>query len=143
MNTLVFYYSLTGNSAALAEQLAQAEDAALGELRDAHKPGVLKAYTKGCLYALRGKPWAVRPLSGELQTALAAAERLVIVCPVWAGNVPPAVNALLAQLPQGVAVEFKLVSASGQSKCAARLEASLQARGARFAALENIKATGK
>ncbi len=138
--TAVIYYSLTGKSADYAREIAEAEHANLITLRDARTTGKLKAYTKGCVYAMRGKAWATQPLSAEATAALDAAERLVVVSPIWAGNVPPAVNDFLAQMPQGKSVEFKLLSGGGNSGCAQRLQAAVSARGGVCGAIEDIKA---
>lgn len=140
MSTLILYYTLSGNSAAYAKDLAKSEGAPIAALKDAGKVGKLKAYTKGCFFAIGGKAWPILPFDEALQTAFAGAERLVVVCPIWAGNVPPAVNALLADLPAGKAVDFRLLSGSGESSCAERLKAAVEAKGCTLAALEDIKA---
>ena len=140
MSTLILYYSLSGHSAAYAKNLAKTEGAAIAELKDAAPTGKFKAYTKGSLLAITGKAWPILPFDGKLQAAFAEAERLIVVCPIWGGNVPPAVNAMLADLPEGKAVEFKLLSGSGKSSCADKLKEKVAARGCTLAGIEDIQA---
>ena len=136
MKTLVIYYSYTGHTAALAKVLAAVESADIAEIRDAVRPATFKAYTSGCFAALRGKTWPIQPLDVDL----AAYDRLILMSPVWAGNTPPAVNALLEQLPEGKSVSVKMVSGSGHSGCKNRLETIIKAKGGTLDAFEDIKA---
>ncbi|MDR0531942.1 MAG: flavodoxin domain-containing protein [Oscillospiraceae bacterium] len=136
MSTLIIYYSYSGNTKRVAESLAAQLGGELAPLRDAKRPGILKAYSVGCFNAMQGKAWAARPLEEDL----ASYDRLILLSAVWAGNVPPAVNTLWAQLPAGTALEVKLVSAGGESKCRERLEAMLKANGCTLQSLEDIRA---
>ena len=136
MNTLIVYYSYSGHTKAIAEGLATAQGAALAEVRDAKRPGKFKAYSVGCLAALRGKAWPILPLSADF----AACDHLVLLSPVWAGNPPPAVKAALALLPAGKAVAVKMISASGESACRGRIEAALNAKGCTLEQFEDVKA---
>ena len=136
MSTLIIYYSFTGNAKRLANRLAAELDADLAQVEDAAKAGKLKAFTTGCFKALGGKAWPITPLDVDI----AAYERTILIAPIWAGHVPPAVNSIWSLLPTGTALEVKLVSGSGQSNCREQLEAALQARGCRLKGLEDIKA---
>ena len=102
------------------------------EIKDAHRPGKLKAYSLGCFASMRGKAWPIGPLNVDL----AAYSRVVLFSPVWAGNPPPAVFAFLEQLPTGKAVSVKMVSGSGKSRCKKRIETILKAK---HCALESYK----
>jgi len=135
MNTLVLFYSYSGHSAALARQAAQQEEWDIAQIRDKKRPGKLAAFTAGCLGAMRGRAGEIAPLDNDLS----GYTRFVVYSPIWAGNVPPAVNAALSLLPQGSSVLFRLVSASGQSKCAGHLTALVKGKGGTVEGIENIQ----
>jgi len=136
MKTLVIYYSYTGNTKRLAQELAKKESADIVEIKDVRRPGKLKAYSLGCFAAMRGKPWPIQPPEVDL----AAYDRLILLAPVWAGNPPPAIHAVLRDLPKGKTVSVKMVSASGGSSCRERLEATIKAKGCTPEGFEDIKA---
>ena len=136
MKTLVLYYSYTGHTKKLAEGLAAKESVDIAEIKAVKRPGVLKAFTAGCFAALGGRSWPIQPLD----TNMAAYDRLILLIPVWAGNPPPAINALLEQLPEGKSIDIKMVSASGESKCRERLEAAIKSKGSTLKSFENVKA---
>lgn len=136
MKTLVIFYSYTGHTKRLAEELAAKESADAAEIRDRRRPGKLKAYSLGCLAAMRGRPWPIEQPEADLP----AYDRLILLSPVWAGNPPPAVHAFLEQLPEGKIISVKMVSASGKSDCRDRLEAAVKAKGCTLEGVEDIKA---
>jgi hypothetical protein len=136
MNTLILYYSYSGHGKALAERLALEEQADLVAIKDRQRPGTLKAYSVGCLAALRGQGWAIQPLDVNW----AAYDRVVVFAAVWAGNPAPAVNTALALLPPGKVVDLRMVSASGQSTCRERLRARIEALHCTLTDFTNVKA---
>jgi multimeric flavodoxin WrbA len=135
MKSLVVFYSYTGHTKRLAQELAAKEAADITEVRDIRRPGKLKAYSLGCFAAMRGKPWPIQPLHVDW----AAYDRLILCAPVWAGNPPPAFYALLERLPRGKAVSVKMVSGGGQSQCKARLEGSIKGKGCTLESFEDIR----
>ena len=135
MKTLVAFYSFSGHTKAYAKELAQTLCADRQELRPAKPVGRLRAYTAGCLAAIKGTAWGIQPIEADLD----AYEQLVICAPIWAGNVAPYVNSLLELLPTGKEVRFKLISGSGQSNCRARLESKLAEKGCKLMDAEDIK----
>ena len=134
MKTLVAYYSYTGHAKTLAR--AAESDTALAEIRDIKRPGMFKAYSAGCLAAMRGRAWAIAPMEIDW----AAHDRVLLFSPIWAGHVPPTVNGFLQTLPQGKAVTVTLISDSGKSKCRAQLEAAIAARGCVMEGCEDVQA---
>ena len=136
MKTLVIYYSYSGHTKALAEKIATDESADIVEIRDVKRMGKLKAYSVGCFAAIKGKAWPIEPVEADF----AAYDRLVLFSPIWAGNTPPAFNAVLALLPEGKTVSVKLVSDSGKSGCQERLEAAIREKGCIPEGFENIRA---
>ena len=136
MKTLILYYSYSGHTKALAKMQALSESADLAEIKDISPVGIVKAYTAGCIAALRGKAWPIQALDADLN----AYDRLALLSPVWAGNPPPAVNAALELLPEGKALTVKMVSASGRSKCRQRLEDAIKEKGCALEGFEDIQA---
>ena len=136
MKTLVIFYSYTGHTKTIAQQLAAEESADVMEIVDTARPGVLRAYVAGCFAAIRGKSWPIQPQNPDLS----AYDRLILLSPVWASNPPPAVNAILDSLPNGKSIAVKMVSASRRSNCKARLEAGIKAKGSVLESFEDIKA---
>lgn len=136
MKTLIVYYSYSGHSKKLAEELAKKEGADTSKIKDARRPGTLKAYTSGCYAAIFGKPWPILPL----ERVPAGYERIILISPVWANNPPPAVNAFLETLPEGKTVDVKMVSASGKSGCKERVTKAITGKGCAAGSFEDVKA---
>lgn len=138
MNTLVLYYSYSGHTKVIAEELASKESADIQEIRDVRRPGTFKAYTLGCFASMGGKAWAIEPLEADI----AKYDRLILLAPIWAGYPAPALNAVLETLPKGKDVALKMVSGSGRSNsaCRARVEAVIENKGCAMESFENIKA---
>jgi flavodoxin len=135
MKTLIAYYSYSGHTKPIAEKLAASESADIAEIKDAKRPGKLKAYTAGIMASQRGKAWPIQEPGADF----AAYDRLILLAPVWASNPAPAFNAMLERLPEGKTVAVKLVSMSGKSGCIGRVEAAVKARGCTFEGLEDVK----
>ena len=136
MKKLVLYYSYTGHTKAIAEELAAKESADITEIKDVRRPGKLRAYTAGCLAAIRGKAWAIQPLDLDW----AAYDHVILLSPIWAGNSSPAFNAALKQLPESKTAAVIMVSAGGKSNCRERLETVLKEKGCALESFEDIKA---
>jgi len=135
MKTLVVYYSYSGRSRTVAEELAKAESLDIAEIKDVRRVSKLKAYTAGIVASIKGKPWLIQPLIVEWSDYT----RLIMFAPIWAGNPPPAFNALLEQLPAGKAIALKMVSASGTSNCKERMEKVIIERGCTLESFEDIQ----
>lgn len=135
MKTLVLFYSYSGHTKAIAQELATKEGADIAEIKDIRRPGKLKAYTAGIVASIRGKAWPIQPPAVDWT----AYNRVILLAPVWADNPPPAVNAMLNLLPEAKTVAVKMVSASGKSGCKERLEAIIKAKGGSIEAFEDIK----
>jgi flavodoxin len=135
MKTLIIFYSYSGKTKAIAEKLAGEKSADLTEIKDVKRPGVLKAYLAGCPAAIKGKAWPIQ----MLEVDMAGYDQLHLLSPVWAGNPPPAVNAVLEKLPAGKTVSVTMVSASGRSKCRERIEAAISARECTLAGWEDVR----
>jgi len=69
VKTIVLFYTYSGNTKAVAEKLADKENADVAEIKDVKRPGKFKAYTAGCFAALellpRGKTAAIKMVSSS------------------------------------------------------------------------------
>lgn len=143
MNTLILFYSYSGNTKRVAEEFAAKESSGsetetldLAEIKDVKRPGTFKAYTAGCFAAMNGKAWPIEPLSVDMTKC----RKLILLAPIWAGYPAPAFNAVLEQLPEGKEISVKMVSAGGKSGCRERLEAIIKNKGCTLESFEDIKA---
>ena len=135
MNHLIIYYSYSGNTRKIAEELAEKETADIYEIKDVKSFGKFKAYTLGIIASIRGKAWRIKPPDVEL----AKYDKITMFAPVWAANPPPAFNAMLEYLPANKPISIKMVSMSGNSECKERLESIIQSKGCTLESFENIK----
>jgi len=135
MKTLILYYSYTGHTKKIAQELAAKESYDIEEIKDIYRPGKLKAYVSGCFAAMRGKAWPIQ----SLEVNLAAYDRIILLSPVWAGNPPPAVHAVLQQLPAGKNLSVKMISASGESRCKQLIKNIIEVKNGKLESFEDIK----
>ena len=113
-STIVFYYSLEGNSAFAAKTLAESLGAPIEQLHVSKEPpkSGLKKFLVGGSSALRGKDPGLFPI----QSDLSAFDNVVLVFPIWAGTYPPAVGAFLSAYDlSGKSVYAVACSASGNA----------------------------
>jgi len=136
MKSLVLFYSYSGNTKKIAEQLADKEKADIFEIKDLKRPGKFKAYTAGCFAAMRGKAWPVTPVTVDIKKY----GRIIMLAPIWAGSPAPAFNAALDLLPSEKAVSFIMVSGSGQSSCKEKLKEIVESKDCTMEGFEDVKA---
>lgn len=136
MKTLVIFYSYTGHTEKLAQRIAAKEAADLIEVKDAVRPGKFAAYTLGCFKAMSMKPGDIEPIEADLS----GYEKIILMSPVWAGNIAPPVIRIFEMLPAGRELEVIAVSASGKSKAKDSVSALLNSRGCKSVRYKDIKA---
>ncbi|MDL2236882.1 hypothetical protein LJC56_03495 [Christensenellaceae bacterium OttesenSCG-928-K19] len=112
MKTLLVYYSYSGTTKQIAQEIAQRENTALCEAKEVKRLPGIGSFFVGCPQAIRHKARAIQPLEKNM----ADYEKIIIMGPIWAGRPAPAVNAIIDALPQGKTVEFRMTSGSGTSK---------------------------
>jgi len=133
MRVAIVYHSLSGTTRRvaelLAERLAGAADADLVEGRDRRQYSTLSAYASGAPRAMRGETAEIDP------TKIAVGEYDVVVLgsPVWAYAPTPAANGAVAALTgiAGKEAVVFVVSGGSPGEAAPKLQAALEARGAR------------
>jgi len=90
MNYKVVYFTRTGNSKRVAEKIAAALSLETAEIKD-------NMNWKGILGFIRGGYYASKDKSVEIQLTrnVDDADELIVVSPIWAGKLVPAVRAFL------------------------------------------------
>lgn len=91
--TLVVYYSLSGNTARVALDLAKMIGADIESLRDRHHGAGFWGSLKAAWHAMRQVPTQLAPLRHEPSEYTL----ILIGTPVWAGRMTPAARAYLLQ----------------------------------------------
>jgi hypothetical protein len=131
-SALIAYYSLTGNTAKVATDLAARLDAGPERIHDqGHGAGVFGQFT-GALDAWRKKPARISaPQQDPAQYAIT-----VIGTPVWVGQMTPAVRAYLKQM-RGRIQHVAFFVTSGETDVT-RILPSLEAE----AGLKSVAAVG-
>ncbi|WDV46935.1 hypothetical protein PV797_04355 [Clostridiaceae bacterium M8S5] len=93
MKTLVVYFTRTGYSKMLAENIAGKINADTEQIKDDKNWSGILGYLKGGLYGFSKKMtqivYSKRPENYDL---------VIIVAPIWAGSVPPAINTYCKKL---------------------------------------------
>jgi len=130
------YYSFSGKTKKIAEEMTQKESADAFEIKDIKPVGKIKAYTAGIVASIKGKAWLIKPPDIDISKY----DKITMLAPVWADNPPPAFNAILEYLPTGKPISIIMVSASGKSNCKDRLESVIKSRGCTLESFEDIKA---
>ena len=139
MKTLIVFYSYSGRTRTVAQELAAKEAFDITEIKAVKAFGKLKAYTAGIFASIKGKQWPILPLDVELS----GYDRLMLLAPIWAGNPPPAFNALLELLPPGKTIAVIMVSASGKSDCRERLETTIKEKGCTLESFSDVQVPRK
>ena len=136
MKTLVVYYSYTGKTKKIAQDLAKEKGAEIIELQEKAKRSKFNAYVFGSM-AARGQK------SVELQNDkidFSAFDSIVIAMPIWAGYPAPAINNIIQALPGGKKIELIMISGSGSSKGSAeKTKALIEAKGCSVEKYQDIK----
>jgi flavodoxin len=126
---LVVYYSLTGNTARVARDIAARTGADLESLRDpSHGTGFF-GFMKASLDALRGHVPKVGPLTRDI----AGYDLTIIGTPVWARRMTPAIRAYL-QIVRGKLRRVAFFVTSGDTDVVFLLPALEKAAGTRAVA---------
>jgi len=126
MKTLVAYYSLDGNTAFIAQIIAEKLGAELVRLEPV-KPYPTKGFKKFFIGGMSAVCKAAPKLKND-NINTAAYDNIVLGSPVWAGTFAPPLNTLLKkQSIKGKKLAFFLCSGSGDAaKCLASLKTALE-----------------
>lgn len=92
MKTLVIYFSLTGNTEALARMIAERLGADLEALRETRPPRGPLGHARRFWAALWGRGVEIAPPKSDPS----AYDLVALGAPVWGASAPPVINAYLA-----------------------------------------------
>ena len=101
-DSAVVFFSRDGNTRCGAQLLSQRLDARLVELKELKPGNALNALFR-MKTPLAGNPWA----------EIASARRVYLLCPIWAGNSVPAMNAFAALMQRHPLIFFHLTTTVG------------------------------
>ena len=137
MKTLVIFYSYSGNTLIQAEKIAKQESADIIRLRDIKPRSVIVTYSAGSFAAMKRKEAKL----AEFNTDFSHYDKIIIAMPIWAGHPAPAINNVIACLPEGKEVELIMTSGSGNSaRTAEKTKELITAKGCRVTNYTDIKA---
>lgn len=111
MKSLVIFYSFTGKSCEIANELAKKENADIVELIENKKRSVIGAYVAGSLAARRQRTAKLAGFNCDFSNY----NKITIVMPIWAGFPAPPMNNIINALPAGKDIELVMTSGSGNS----------------------------
>ena len=112
MKTVILYYTFGGSTQKEAERLAAELGAPTYRVREARDRSLFASFIPGGFQAMKRRKPAILPVDADL----AAYDRIVIGCPIWAGYPAPAFNAAAELLPAGKEVELFFCSGGGDSQ---------------------------
>jgi flavodoxin len=137
MKTLVIYYSYTGKTKRIAEDLAKKESADLIEVKEKKPRSKFNAYVFGSFAARGQKQAELQPFSSDFS----AYDKIIIAMPIWAGYPAPAMNTIISLLPKDKKIELIMTSGSGSSQSTSeKTKALIEAKGCTVIKYEDIKA---
>lgn len=91
MKTLIIYYSHSGNTKVLCENLSMHVASDLARLRERRGYGRMTVYLTGLPAAMRGAGRAILPMEEDVSSY----ERIIVATPVWASHLAPPVVTFL------------------------------------------------
>lgn len=128
MSVCIIYHSETGNTRAVAEQVAASTGGDLVAVRDLANYSKVGMYLKGARRAMRKDLADIEPAAIDVS----GYETVVVGTPVWAGNPTPAINAAVNTLLgiEGKPTIVFCTSGGSPRKTLETLTAMLAGRGA-------------
>ena len=112
MKTLIIYYSYTGKTREIAENIAKNEDADIIEVKEIKKRSTFNAYIFGSFAARKQQKAELLDFNSDFSPY----NKIIIAMPIWAGYPAPAINNIIDLVPRGKEVELIMVSGGGGSK---------------------------
>ena len=92
MKSLVLYFTRTGNSKRIAQKISDRSDCEIVEISDGKNWQGIWGFIKGGYHS---STWKTTNPKLTPEVDLASFDRVVVISPMWAGNVAPAVFSLL------------------------------------------------
>lgn len=136
MKTLVIYYSFTGKTKKIAEDLASKQKADIIELKEIKKRSKFSAMFFGSMASRKHKKANLQSFNTDFKKYT----KIIIAMPIWAGNPAPPLNTLLEFIPSDKEIELLITSGSGDSKnTKQRLEQIITGKGSKLTTYKDIK----
>jgi len=112
MSTLVIFFSYTGNTKKMAQEMAESKGATLFEVKPVKLPSKIGSILRAYIGDMDKKSWPIKPLDVNFNDF----DHIIFMAPVWNYKPAPYMNKILDSLPAGKSVEFIMVSAGGVTK---------------------------
>ena len=136
MKTIIVYFTFGGSTKKEAECLAAELGATLYRVRETRNRSFFGSFLPGAYLAMHRKAVNIQPLDINLQNY----NRIIIGCPVWAGNPAPAFNAIVELLPAGKEAELFIRSGvSGTQKSEKGTRALIEKKGCTIVSYRDVK----
>jgi flavodoxin len=141
VKNLIVYYSYSGKTEIVAQEMAKELNAALVKIEDVNKPGKLKAYFLGAFAARKGKSWPIKPVTIDIS----AYDRVFVGAPIWWGRCAPEINAFIDQtnFEGKQAVGFVTMGGSNPKEALKFLTGKIEAKGGKIMSSFAIKTGGQ
>jgi len=133
MTQVILYYSHSGTTRRWAEKKATEMGADLFEIKEMKPYSKFTAFFFGCPQAMQGKQVPVIVPNADLS----GYDALTVAGPIWAGNMAPPVNSILALLPEGKDVTLVVVSGRGNYD-PVKAKAQVEERGCQLVGVVNV-----
>lgn len=124
MKIIVIFYSYTGHTRKIAQDMASKENADIYEIKERKLRNKFNAYVFGSFQAMKQKKADIAPINIDLQLY----DKIIIMMPIWAGFPAPSINNVIEILPAGKEVEVISISASGSSRCSEKIKNDIQSK---------------
>jgi flavorubredoxin len=135
MKTLVFYYSLTGKTRKKCETIAKLIGADTYPIFEVKKRNIFGAYIFGSHSAMQHKGSEIMPITVDVNQF----DTIMIVSPIWAGAITPAINSLLRSIDiKGKNIVAAINSAGGSSLSSDGFKKEIEANGGNVVAFLNL-----
>ncbi len=140
MKTLVLYYSLSGKTRKIAEQISRECGGDLIEVKPKKPYSIFTAILPGCSRAKKGVADPVIPETIDIS----GYDRVILATPVWAGSATPGIHGAINALTGTSGKKAFLVATCGGSPGAAfdQMKLALLSRGIEVAGEGALDRTG-
>lgn len=141
VKSLIVYYSYSGKTELVAQEMAKGLNASLLKIEDIKKPGKFKAYISGAFAARKGKAWPIKPITIDINSF----DRIFVGAPIWWGKCAPEINSFIEQtdFTGKSVVVFVTMGGSDPREALKFLSRKIEAKGGKVLSSFAIKTGGK
>ena len=135
MSTLIVFFSYTGTTKKMAQELAEEKGAALAEVKPVKVPSKLMSILRSNIGNMEKKSWPIKPLEVDLNDF----DHIIFMSPVWSYRPSPYISQIIDKLPPGKTVEFYMLSAGGVTKKKDQVVAKVKQAGCTVTGWQEVK----